>query len=112
MGYVGDMCVRELEICNRAWGYHDFHRILMRPFPEVATPQITADHLPECNLGFFSRPRRNKNRIRHFTSSEYILRINKNKKINATSIKICCNTRSILRFEFLVEIFMCNIFEK
>jgi hypothetical protein len=23
MGYVGDMCVRELEIWNRAWGIDD-----------------------------------------------------------------------------------------
>jgi hypothetical protein len=48
-------------------------------FPEMVTPQITADHLHKYNLGFFFKSRRMpiSNRIGHFTSSE--LRIKKNK---------------------------------
>jgi hypothetical protein len=45
----------------------------MRSFPEVAIPQITADHLSKNNLGFFFISRRNNNRIWHFTSSKYII---------------------------------------
>jgi CTP synthase (UTP-ammonia lyase) len=94
---------------------HGFHRISMRSLiPEVAIPQITADHLPKYNLGFFFRSRRNNNRIWHFTSSE--LRMNKNKKINVTSVKFSVSV--LFTSEFTSrrnsgeEIFMRDIFEK
>jgi hypothetical protein len=85
----------------------------MRYFPEVAIPQITADHLPKYNLGFFFISRRNKNRIWHFTSSE--LRMNKNKKINVTSVKFSVSVLFTSEFTSRIsgeEIFMRDIFEK
>jgi hypothetical protein len=93
------MCIRVLEIvalqnANVIISWFP-HRISMRYFPEVAIPQITADHLPKYNLGFFFISRRNKNRIWHFTSSE--LRMNKNKKINVTSIKFSVSVSIYVR---------------
>jgi hypothetical protein len=85
----------------------------MRSFPEVAIPQITADHLPKYNLGFFFISRRNNNRIWHFTSSEW--HMNKNKKINVTSVKFSVSVLFTSEFTSRIsgeEIFMRDIFEK
>jgi hypothetical protein len=40
-----------------SWFPQNIHA--MRSFSEMATPQITADHLPKYNLRFFFRSRRN-----------------------------------------------------
>jgi hypothetical protein len=70
------MCIRVLEIvalqiCKRAmisWFPQNIHAILNSRSGNSSN--ITADHLPKYNLGFFFRSRRNNNSIWHFTSSE------------------------------------------